>query len=108
MNHSPLGYTIVEKNDPFLTVYVKSTKLSDVTTTGATSISVTRLGEKFPCASYTPIEVDTRANKLVFAFDSSVLAKPSGRYVGAVTYNGTLLGDVTFIYNKPSTVLIGA
>lgn len=108
MNHSPLGYTIIEKNDPFLTVYVKGTKLSDVATSGLTRLSITRLGEKFPCASYVALAVDVNASKLVFVLGTAVLDRASGRYVGTLTYKGTLLGDVTFIYCKPDTVLVGA
>jgi hypothetical protein len=102
-----LGYVTIDKDKPYLTVYIKCTKLSGVTTSGPSSMSVTRLGEKAPCASYAPLQIGLNANTLLFALDSSVLSKSAGRYVGTITYKGTILGDVTFIYSKLTTVLAG-
>lgn len=103
-----LGYIVLDKADPFLTVYLKGIKLSDVTTTGSTNMAVTRVGENALSATYTPLSVDTNANSFLFQIDNNVLNTNGGRYTGAITYKGTLLGNIVFSYSKAIPNLVGA
>lgn len=103
-----LGYITVSKKQPFFTIYVQVVKLNDVTTSGATGLSVTRLGDTAPCANYSPLLIDTNANSFQFAINSLVTSKAGGRYQGVLTYKGTVLGTFPFVFDKPNPVLVGA
>lgn len=100
-----MGYPVVSKLDPFLVIQVRGVLLSDIQTVGTTSLRVERVGENVAAAEYAPIEI--KGNKLTFALDDTVFNKLGGRYLGFLTYRGTPLETIRFIYEKPKVELVG-
>lgn len=102
MSTNKLGYRIVSKASPRLTVRVTNKKASSIVTTGDNRLYVKRVGEA-EFAYYEPVEIQGLV--FTFVFDDVLFDNGEGRYEGRLLYKGTELGTVQFQLEKAETKL---
>lgn len=97
-----MGYAVVSKGDPFLTVTVRHANLTEYASIGAglTGLKVYRVGKDFESDFYLP--VDVKGDTYKFVLDATFLDKDGGRYEYEFVYKGNVIGRKQFVYDKPS------
>lgn len=101
-----LPYPIITPTSPILTLHVKNMDLADVLSVGETALYIKRTGDYAEYAKYYPFE--ERGNRLSFAFDNVLFARPTGRFEGRLVYKGVTLETTQFIYKANVVEIIGS
>ena len=95
-----MGYPVVSKSNPFLSITIRNVDLRRVvpTGTGLTYAKVYRSGEAHTGTGVAPVEIS--GNTLKFIMTPIFLAGLGGRYTYEIVYKGVYIGKSQFQYNK--------